>query len=300
MNSQKQAKEVGIAATVMRRYEQLKDDAEFWASLPFGAWLSIYFYDGTPEELKQRCFAVVTQRAKTFSDFEKIRDFCPHKDTALRDWALLQIKNIFIRRRKPRVIRKNRFKKVLESTETISDLVRFSNRVYCACSESKSLIDTAIDKMLYVVDGDCSKWVSAYLEARPHRVKHFILSKIKEFDLPTTTWLSFISNDSGLNQVIFEKAMASVECFEDCMAIFEKYDYGNYPREIVEKAIYFAEIFHQWAWIAKKHFDIPLALLRMSELAKTSQQWELLRAETKSGSFLHVMACQKIKELATA
>jgi hypothetical protein len=300
MDSQKQAKEVGIAATVMQRYEQLKDNAEFWASLPLGAWLSIYFYDGTPEELKQRCFAVVTQKAKTSSDFEKIRDFCKDKNTVLRDWALLQINNIFRRSRKPRTIRKNRFKKILESTETISGLVRFSNRVYCACPESKSLIDTAIDKMLNVANGDCSKWVFAYLEARPQRVRRFILSKINEFNLPATTWLSFSSDDSGLNRVIFEKAMDSVECFEDCVAIFAKYDYGNYPRKIVEKAIYFAETFHQWAWIAKKHLDIPLALLKMSELAKTSQQWELVRAETKSGSYLHVAACQKIKELATA
>ena len=94
MDSQRQAKEVGIAATVMLRYEQLKDDAEFWASLPFGAWLSLYFYDGAPEELERRCFSVITQRAKKLSDFEKIRDFCPDKNTVLKDWALLKIKEI--------------------------------------------------------------------------------------------------------------------------------------------------------------------------------------------------------------
>ena len=187
----------------------------------------------------------------------------------------------------------------MESTKTISGLVRFSNHVYYACSASGSLIDLAISKMSDEADGDCSKWVSAYLEARPHRVRRFIFSKIKEFDLPATTWLSFISDNCGLNRVIFEKAMASVECFEDCKAIFAEYNYGNYPRKIAAKAIYFAETFDHWAWIAKRRFDIPLALRKMSELVKTPLQWELVRSETKSSSYLHEMACQKIKELAT-
>jgi hypothetical protein len=313
MEFQKVAQKVGFSTAVALQYEQLKENPAFWDSLTLVDWLSIYFCDILPLEVKVRAVTEIEKMATTFSDLRRVANYYS-EETALsaRAWQKMEQmaetfeQNAVIARKTMRYD----FDKLLLLAETFDDLVAFCGivtSIVTGRNDRDRLVKAALDKISSLAGIDCRKWVDTYLTAITDGVRRLAFAKIQEFDLPTSGWLSFPIRCSGsgdLPGLVFEKSLASARSFGDCSLIWQS-SVNSYGRDkIYEKALSFAETMGQLSEIASiNNHKQPLAskiVEKMAQIAATFDDWRAVHFYSRGDNPLHAKAFEEMKKLAAA